>query len=136
MKAIDTNIWIYCQDNRDNDKQRIALDLVAETRPLALPWQVGCEFLAACRKLAGSGFSQEQSWQRLKEMQAMADIILIPSAKHWTICQSLLLSHKVSFWDGMLLASCIDGGVKVLYTEDLTNNSLIEGVQIVNPFSQ
>jgi predicted nucleic acid-binding protein len=33
MHAIDTSIWIYSQDNRDKDKQQVALELVATTRP-------------------------------------------------------------------------------------------------------
>lgn len=64
MHAIDTNIWIYSQDKRHQNKQRIAQELVAVTRPLALPWQVGCEFIAACRKLAPFGFSEQQAWMR------------------------------------------------------------------------
>ncbi len=52
MHAIDTNIWIYSYDERDQHKKRIALDVIAITRPLALPWQVGCEFVAASRRLS------------------------------------------------------------------------------------
>jgi len=40
MFAIDTNIWIYSQDKRDLLKQSVALELIATTRPLVLPWQV------------------------------------------------------------------------------------------------
>ena len=45
MFAIDTNIWIYSQDKRDLLKQLVALEQIATTRPLVLPWQVGCEFV-------------------------------------------------------------------------------------------
>jgi predicted nucleic acid-binding protein len=41
MFAIDTNDWIYSQDKRDLSKQSIALELIASTHPLILPWQVG-----------------------------------------------------------------------------------------------
>lgn len=57
MNAIDTNVWLYGQDTRDPQKQAIAQQLIATTRPLALPWQVGCEFIAASRKLAAVGFT-------------------------------------------------------------------------------
>ena len=50
MNAIDTNVWLYSHDTRDRRKQRLAQRLVAAVRPLALPWQVGCEFVAASRK--------------------------------------------------------------------------------------
>ena len=134
MHAIDTNVWIYSQDIRDKDKQKAAQDIIAVTRPLALPWQVGCEFIAASRKLTTFGFSAEQAWQSLEAMQALADVILMPSTKHWSICSELVSNYKISFWDGMLIASCIEGGVKTLFTEDLTEDSIVAGVRIVNPF--
>ncbi len=61
MNAIDTNIWLYTHDTRDPHKQAIAQQLVATTRPLALLWQVGCEFIAASRKLAPLGFTEDQA---------------------------------------------------------------------------
>jgi predicted nucleic acid-binding protein len=44
MNAIDTNVWLYSHDTRDPHKQGIAQQLIATMRPLALPWQVGCEY--------------------------------------------------------------------------------------------
>ena len=134
MHAIDTNIWIYSQDNRDKDKQQIALELVATTRPLALPWQVGCEFVAASRKLVAHGFSQDLAWNSLEAMQAMADVVILPKPNLWLICRELVANYQVSFWDGMLLASCIDGGVTTLYIEDMANNCTIGSVRVINPF--
>jgi len=37
MNAIDTNVWLYSHDTRDPHKQRLAQQLVAAARPLALP---------------------------------------------------------------------------------------------------
>jgi hypothetical protein len=54
MNAVDTNVWLYSHDTRDPRKQALAQQLIASTRPLALPWQVGCEFIAASRKLPQS----------------------------------------------------------------------------------
>lgn len=51
MNVVDTNIWIYCHDTRDPAKQQRARELVRTVRPLTLLWQVGCEFIAASRKL-------------------------------------------------------------------------------------
>jgi hypothetical protein len=65
MNAVDTNLWIYCHDTRDPNKQLVAQHLIATLRPLALPWQVGCEFIAASRKLAQQGFDEPQAWSGL-----------------------------------------------------------------------
>ena len=68
MNVLDTNIWIYSHDTRDPHKQARAQQLIATVRPLALPWQVGCEFIAACRKLAPAGFTETQAWSALIAM--------------------------------------------------------------------
>ena len=44
MNAIDTNIWVYCHDSRDGEKQRVAQELIETAESIALLWQVGCEF--------------------------------------------------------------------------------------------
>src|SRR5438105_4395505 len=65
MNVIDTNIWIYSHDARDPQKQAVAQGLIASLRALALPWQVGCEFIAASRKLVPLGFDETKAWSAL-----------------------------------------------------------------------
>lgn len=45
MNAVDTNILIYVNDNRDLVKQGIAAALVSSLRDGVLLWQVACEQL-------------------------------------------------------------------------------------------
>jgi predicted nucleic acid-binding protein len=134
MNAIDTNVWLYSHGKRDPRKQGIAQQLVAVTRPLALPWQVGCEFVAASRKLAALGFTEAQAWAALAVMQAMADVILLPVPDLWPETQSLQARYSVSFWDALLAATSLRGGVKVLYTEDMGAPRTIDSLSLVNPF--
>ena len=47
--------------------------------------------------------------------------------------RGLHLTRNVAFWDAMILASCLDAGVKVLYSEDLPGGD-VEGLSVVNPF--
>jgi hypothetical protein len=78
MNALDTNIWLYSHDTSDPHKQGRAQQLIATVRPLALPWKVGCEFVAASRKLASAGFTEAQAWAALTVMRSLADVILLP----------------------------------------------------------
>jgi predicted nucleic acid-binding protein len=41
-----------------------------------------------------------------------------------------------SFWDSLILASAIESGSEVLYSEDMQDNFSIEGVKISNPFRE
>lgn len=134
MNAIDTNVWLYSHDTRDPHKQALAQQLIAATRPLALPWQVGCEFIAASRKLAPLGFTEEQAWAALAAMRTLADTVLLPVPDLWPETQALQGRYSLSLWDGLLVAACLRGGVQVLYTEDIGAPRVIDSLSLVNPF--
>ena len=134
MNVLDTNIWIYSHDSRDAAKQDKAQRLIGELRPLALPWQVGCEFIAASRKLASQGFDEDKAWIALVKMRALADIILLPTVDLWEEARSVQSRHSLSFWDAIPIASCIQGKIQTLYTEDMGAPRVIDGLNLVNPF--
>lgn len=134
MNVLDTNIWLYSHDTRDPHKQAIAQQLIATIRPLALPWQVGCEFVAASRKLAAVGFTEAQAWSALTAMRTLADVILLPVLDQWPETQALQGRYSLSFWDALLVAACLHDGVKVLYTEDIGAPRAIDSLSLVNPF--
>src|SRR5437879_1543464 len=83
MIVIDTNIWIYSHDTRDLRKQAIAQQLIASATALLPPWQVGCEFIAAARKLSSVGFVEADAWDALEDMQQLADAIALPDPLDW-----------------------------------------------------
>jgi predicted nucleic acid-binding protein len=134
MNAIDTNIWIYSHDGRDPKKQLIAQQLIATIGALALPWQVGCEFIAASRKLASQGFDDTKAWLALDTMQAMASMIVLPVPQLWTDAKDFQQRYSLSFWDALLIATCVRAGVQTLYTEDIGSPRSIDRLSLVNPF--
>ncbi len=136
MNVLDTNIWIYSHDRRDPGKQAAAQQLIQTVAPLALMWQVGCEFIAAARKLELFGFAEQDAWEALADMQNMADVVLLPLPELWPRSRSLKEKYGLQFWDALLIASCIREGVQTLYSEDFSEHDEIEGLQIVNPFAR
>ncbi len=134
MNAIDTNVWLYSQDTRDLRKQQLAQQLVAAVRPLALPWQVGCEFVAASRKLAATGFTETQAWAALTAMRGFVDVILLPVPDLWPDTQALQARYSLSVWDALLVGACLRDGVQILYTEDMGAPRTIDRLSLVNPF--
>ncbi|MCI0463552.1 MAG: PIN domain-containing protein [Gemmataceae bacterium] len=134
MNALDTNIWIYLHDKRDRVKQDIAKRLIEDGRPWVLLWQVGCEFLAAARKLEPFGFKPDDAWAALADMQISASAVLLPELADWIDARALQQSFMLSFWDALLIAACLRGGVRTLYTEDMGAPRTIEGLALVNPF--
>lgn len=132
MNAVDTNILIYACDGRDPVKQAIAIRLVESLDSGVLLWQVACEFVAASRKLATSGFTARAAWARLAEFAAVMPVIP-PSPSIWPVAERLHVERNVSFWDAMLLAACREAGVSRLFTEDLPGG-IVEGLSVVDPF--
>ena len=135
MNAIDTNVWVYSHDPRDPQKRRKAQELINGIEPLALLWQVGCEFIAAARKLEPFGFTAAEAWDALEDMQVMADAVLLPEARMWSLARELQAQRMLQFWDALLLAGCVSGGVRTLYSENFSQHRVIAGVRIINPFS-
>lgn len=134
MNAVDTNVLIYACDQSDARRQRLALDLITTTSDCVLLWQVACEFIAASRKLNRQGFTSLQAWERLTEFRALMPLVT-PTAAVLPRAQELHVKRNVSFWDAPILAACVEGGVEVLYSEDVPGMSELGSVSVVNPFA-
>ncbi len=133
MRAVDTNVLIYIQDSRDLVKQAKASALVASLTDGVLLWQVACEFLAASRKLAAIGYDQKQAFQDLAALRQVWTIVL-PSSAVLDRAESLTGRFSLSFWDSVLIAACLEGGIQHFYSEDFDAYSNIDGLRISNPF--
>ena len=86
------------------------------------------------RKLAPFGFTQAEAWRELERLRQLWTMIL-PSENVLTRAEQLTASHNLSFWDSLLVAACMEGGVTRLYTEDFDASlSSATGIEIINPF--
>jgi predicted nucleic acid-binding protein len=134
MNAVDTNVLIYARDPRNPVKHRKARELTAQMPEGGLLWQVACEFIAASRKLTDVGYTQAQAWRELEELRKLWKVIL-PGEQVLVRAERLTATHNLSFWDSLLVAACMEGGVTRLYTEDFDASlSKATGIEIINPF--
>lgn len=133
MNAVDTNILIYVHDPRDANKQSTAVFLLDSVPDLALLWQVACEYIAASRKLVPFGYDLSKALEDVRDMRST----WIPLLPAWSIhdkARELMAGYSLSFWDAMIVAACLNGGVTCLYSEDFDSYSNIEGLSLINPF--
>jgi len=135
MNALDTNILIYAHDSRDPQKQQRAAKLIASLTDGVLLWQVACEYLAASRKLEPFGYSFSHARQDIRDLRRLWTTQL-PSWGVLDRASDLISTHKLSFWDAMIVAACLELGVARLYTEDFGGQPHIDGLEIVNPFAE
>lgn len=133
MNALDTNILIYAHGEREPENQRKAAETIAKLADGALLWQVACEYLAASRKLESQGYDFSQACQDIQDLSRVWTTLL-PSWSVLDRSSALMRSHSLSFWDAMIVAACLEGGVDRLYTEDFGGQPNIGGLEIVNPF--
>ena len=132
MNAVDTNVLLYAHDPRDARKQAIAQTLVESLADGVLPWQVACEFLAASRKLQSQGFSFADA---LAEIRTLRQVwaTLQPDWNTIDKADDLMQRFSLSWWDSLLIASCLLAGVQTLYSEDYDAYSVIDGMSLCNP---
>ena len=133
MNAVDTNVLIYPHDPRDGSKQQAASSLVASLADGVLLWQVACEYLAASRKLEPFGYGFEQACMDIRELTQVWTTLL-PTMHILDRAEQLLSRYSLSYWDSLVVAACLEGGVRRLYTEDFDSYPIIDGLEIVNPF--
>jgi predicted nucleic acid-binding protein len=133
---LDTNIFVYSFDLRDPRKRGVALDLIhltSEANTARISYQVVQEFV----NVATKKFSNP-----LKSSDARMYVESIMSPM-WHVNSSLGLMNKAlgiqerwsySFYDSMIIASALEAGCSILYSEDLQHGQTIEGLKIINPF--
>lgn len=133
MVALDTNVLIYACDKADSFRQQVALDLVSNAHDGVLLWQVACEFVAASRKLKQQGFTTTDAWNRLAEYQSIFPLI-VPNPRALDQARVLHVENGWSFWDAIIIATCLECGVARIYSEDLPGREPPGDLEIVNPF--
>ena len=135
---LDTNIFVYCFDRTNREKQRAAEKLVSGALVDHLgiiSSQVVQEFLnVATRK-----FSQPMTGV---EARAYLDGVLAPLCEVFPSLalyqHALALKEETgySFYDAVIVAAALEAKCLRLYSEDLQDGRKIHGLTIENPFGE
>ena len=131
----DTNILVYSADESDARKQKIATALIKDAINSGngvISTQCLQEFFNVAQKKLNIS---KQAAKELVEYFANN----LPVAK---ISVPLILSavdisikNKFSFWDSLILSAANDTGCATVYSEDLTDQQIVGGAMIQNPFA-
>jgi predicted nucleic acid-binding protein len=139
MIAIDTNVIVYAVDASEPAKQAKAialLDALSRTaEPLVVPWQVAVEFVACLRRWEAAGRVTRDTIRAYKSQFLDVQPVVMPSPQSLQMALDLSDRYRLSYWDSLLIAACIEAGVGTLYTEDLNAGAKYDAVSIINPFS-
>ncbi len=131
---IDTNIVVYADDAAYPKKQKIAAKLIADlykTGDAVISAQVMQEYYnAAVNKLRiDPAFAVERLrfLSKFEVVSATPQIVIAATDLHRL--------RNLSFWDSMILQAAITSGCDTLYSEDMQDGEIVNGVKIVNPFA-
>lgn len=127
MNAVDTNVLVYAVDESEPAKQAKAIALLetlsAQSVRLIVLWQVAVEFVACLRRWESAGrLTREDTLAYKSELLDPLPIIMPAPA---ILQKSLELSERysLSHWDSLVIAACLDAGIKAFYSEDLDSGA-------------
>ena len=133
---IDTNVLIYAYDLDAGDKHRRASELIKSLwteRGGILSTQVLQEFHVIVTRKIPKPISPATARGIIDTYRAwQIETISIDTVLRASEYQE---RHQLSFWDGVIIATAVQGSASVLLTEEMNDEQMIEGVEINNPFS-
>jgi predicted nucleic acid-binding protein len=133
--SLDANVLVYGVDASNPEKHRIAQRVItlAAERDCVLTLQALAEFyFVATRKgKLGAGEAKTQ----VGELRSVFPLAL-PSGRSLGLAMEASDRHRIGFWDGMLIAVAQEAGVEILFTEDLQDGQIYDGVRCLNPFTR
>jgi predicted nucleic acid-binding protein len=129
---LDSNVLLYLYSEDEPEKAALALQCAQEPDAW-ISTQVLNEISNVLRR------KQQQAYPDilnvLHELQSNFQVITVTTH---TIEQALFLGerYRYSYFDSLMLASALEQGCTILYTEDMQHGQMIENtLHIINPFA-
>ncbi|OQX72964.1 MAG: hypothetical protein B6D61_13085 [Bacteroidetes bacterium 4484_249] len=129
---IDTNVLVYYFQKKDEPKKIIARRLINDyIDNIVISTQILGELFNVLKK---SGNTSKKSTEIIKECLVSFEVI---SIEPYIVSQALYIHerYEYSYYDSQVIFAALYSYCKILYTEDLHHNQLIEKkLRIINPF--
>ncbi len=135
---IDTNVLVYAYDRAEAIKQaqaRQVLGELAKQRAGFISTQVLTEFYNAVTRRIAAPLTPEQAYERIKNLLMAWPVLDITSLIVLEAARGAY-QHQMSVWDAQIWAAARLNQIPVIFSEDFSNGSVIEGIRMVNPFAK
>lgn len=132
---VDTNVLVYAYDSRNAQKQQQAKALLRQL------WQeqTGCisiqvlqEFYVTTTQKLANPLAVTEAAQIISDLSLWR--IHQPQVEDILSAVQIQQRYQLSFWDSLIVRSANQLGCKLIWTEDLNNDQIIEGCKIQTPF--
>jgi predicted nucleic acid-binding protein len=130
---LDTNVLVYAATGRnaEESKRKRALELI-EKENFGLSVQVLQEFYVTVVRKARIPMTPSVALEWIEQLEAFPCLSI--GAAFVKIAAETAERHRLSYWDGAIVAAAAVMGAKVLYTEDLNHGENYGTVRACNPF--
>lgn len=128
---LDTNVLVYAYSGTEPAKKALVLPLL-EDEPVCISTQVVNEFVWVMNKKFN--VEMDSLLRIVKNLFGLYQVGLVNDA---TIFKAMDMSSQMKFpyWDSLIVASALEVGCDILYTEDLQHGQVIENrLTVRNPF--
>jgi predicted nucleic acid-binding protein len=134
---LDTNVVLYSFDETapaKQEKAQLLVEAALRSGCGVISWQVVQEFLNVAL----------HKWERpLTAVDAVGFLgttleplcSVFPTAALWRSALSLRTESQYRFYDSLIVASALQSGAKILYSEDLQAGRRFGKLELRNPFS-
>jgi predicted nucleic acid-binding protein len=137
---IDTNIFGYVFDSREQEKRRISRDLLAKC------WKGEIQYAVSVQNLAEFAVTvTEKVANPVPPDIVQAFIHTIIAYDGWikigysgkTIEEAIKIQslHKIHFWDALIIATMKEHGLYQLYSED-RHLARVPSINVINPYQR
>ena len=135
---IDTNVLVYAYDRREPLKQERAigvLDRLATTARGFLSTQVLAEFFWVTTTKLPDPLTVEEAGERVGvylrcwSIEPITSLIVLEAVRG-------VREHHLSFWDAQIWATALLTQSNLVVSEDFQNDSIIEGIRFLSPFTR
>jgi len=135
LQFVDTNVLVYAHDLSAAAKHQAARALIQEL------WESGngCVSVQVLQE-----FYVNVTRKVPKPLESQTAAHIVADLARWTVhapdvedvleAIAIQRRHQISFWDAMIVASAVQLGCDVVWSEDLNAGQVYEGVRVVSPF--
>lgn len=133
---VDTNILVYAFDASAGPRHMAAAALVErlwDSGAGQLSVQVLQEFFVTVTRKVSLPLSVDEAVERIRELSRWT--VFAPGADDVLAAIALQQRAQLSFWDAMIVHAAAETRSDILWSEDLSDRQVVQGVAIRNPFT-
>lgn len=130
----DTNVLLYALVSRLAEpldpRTKVAEDLLSQGGSVSV--QVLNEYIDIASRKFHQGWTAISS--RLEVIEQLCGAATALTVDTHRLAVRISMRYGFRIYDSLIVATALEAGCKILYTEDLHHGQLIEGLRIENPF--